>query len=90
MNEFKDINNNILKIGDKVKIIKCSKNNYWYKTRINEIFEVSGYSYTIEKDKIPIYCEGARGYLADKDDIIKINYLKNKIRKLKRLMNKCI
>lgn len=82
-----DYRNNPLKVGDNIKIISCSGPDFWYKLYVGNIFKISS---IINKTwRLNVFYAGTSlMYSIDKADCIKVDCLKNKIRKLKRLIKK--
>jgi len=78
-----DLKGNILKIGDKVKIIKCSGSQYWYRLDVNQIFEVS---LLLASIVYVSYLGQKCTYFLDMHDFIKVSFLKNKIAKIRKLV----
>lgn len=71
------------KAGDKVKIISCDKEYYWYVDKIGEIYTIVEYSfdtrcYTVEESKMSICENDLELELASTNDLK--NILKNGVR----------
>lgn len=78
---------NDLKIGDKVKI-KNLYQSYYYRISLNKVYKILGICKDINFFMTFIDLRNDDNYIGcyDKSKFIKVDCLKNKIRKLKRLL----
>lgn len=86
MNECRDAKGNLLKVGDRVKCISNKGLNILGAPILNKIYRIFSFRNAFPDNIIITDTEGYDGWYSTR--FVKVDCLKNKIRKLKRLIKK--